>query len=202
MTGLRPAPAGRRHPGPAAGTPPRCALDLCSRSGPAEFADPATRRLVEHTGSTTELLEQWTGQPLTVRVLRQSWHPAPAFCRSVADLLRLDRDAQLVVRRSELAAPDGAPVSRNTVVAGLPADPRLAAALADLAQPLGRTLAPHAADFARELVASGRSPWHRETGGRRADRGRAVWRGYLLRSRGVPVAYVEERFDPSLVDAS
>ncbi|UOE18881.1 hypothetical protein NI17_019235 [Thermobifida halotolerans] len=167
-----------------------------------EFADPVTRRLVEHTGSTTEFLEQRTGHPLAVRVLRQDRCPAPSVCRSVADILRLDRDAQVVVRHSELAAPDGAPVSRNIVVAGAAADPRLAAALADLSRPLGRTLAPYAADYERELVASGRSPWHRGTEAQRAGTGRAVWRGYVIRSGGAPVLYVEERFDPRLVDAS
>lgn len=184
----------------AGGPPPGCGAE--PRRGVPGFTDPATRLLIGSSGYTTVLLERRLECPLGVRVVRQALLPASQVCEGVLRLLPVEGQARALVRDSELVTPSGTPVSRNTVIATTAAASPLGRALADTSTPLGRSLAAHAGQYGRELVASGRRPWLWEAPPSRAVRADAAWRGYVIRAQGHAEAYVEERFNPALVNAS
>ncbi|WP_116246981.1 hypothetical protein [Nocardiopsis sp. FIRDI 009] len=156
----------------------------------------SARHLISHPGSTTLLLERLLGLPLTVRVLGQDVRPAERLRADLRELLGLTPSARVIVRHSELHTPDGAPVSRNTVVSDARTPGEVARVLTDPTTPLGRSRLLRDGDQERRPVSFGRSPW--DAGGRR----QAMWRSYLIRLRAAPAIYVEERFNPDLVPDS
>ncbi|MFW6639890.1 chorismate--pyruvate lyase family protein [Nocardiopsis algeriensis] len=153
--------------------------------------------LLGHLGSTTLLLEEALGCPLSVRLLERRTATASELPARVSRLLGLARSAPVIVRRSEMSAADGIPVSRNLVVSDARTPRYLAEILSDPRTPLGRALAATAGSGSRRIVSCGRTPWDGEGTGV----GDAPCRDYLIRLPEAPPLYVAERFRPGLAGA-
>ncbi|WP_431781912.1 hypothetical protein [Streptomyces chumphonensis] len=158
------------------------------------FADPFTRRLVGHTGSTTEQLRLRTGQPLLLRLVSQRTGPPPE-----ADRLPLPHAARpapgtpWLVRVTELVTPQGLTVSRNLVTGRVPAAPAVLDAVTCPRTPLGSTLLRTGMPQRRTLLSAGTAPWPGAPGSP------AVRRGYLLHLADEAPLYVVEHFNPAVV---
>lgn len=183
----RPPAAGAAPPRRSAGSPAHPALLRVE-----QFAAPFTRRLLTHGGSTTALLEERVGAPLTLRVVRQTVRSAGSA--ALRSLLDAEEGRPWIVRRTELLRGGTSVVSRNLVTGPVPHRAEIADLLASATVPLGRGLADRRVPQHRRLLRVGRSPW--------PPRARsAAWRGYILHLEGEAPLYVEEFFHPAVAPA-
>ncbi|MCZ7416815.1 MULTISPECIES: chorismate--pyruvate lyase family protein [unclassified Streptomyces] len=180
------------------GTPPPPATSAAPPPAAHEerFADPFTRHLLGHTGSTTEQLRRRTGAPLRLRLVSQHTVPpadgdAP---RPGSPTVRRPADTPCLVRVTELLTPDGITVSRNLVTGPLPAAPAVADAVTRADTPLGPALARAGVRQRRTLLGVGLAPWPQAPTGPPAVR-----RAYLLYLADEPPLRVVERFNPAVV---
>jgi chorismate-pyruvate lyase len=157
------------------------------------FASPSTRMLLSSEGLTTTLLTAWVGTAVRVRwAEHQRVHVGDAPT-GAGTLLRLDGDAEVVVRHSVLAARDGRDLSRNVVVARLGLAPRAEECLTDTSVPLGERLHAAGTGYRRSVLDAGRSCW-----GQSSDRP-AAYKTYVLWHGDEPLATICEVFNPEVV---
>ncbi|WP_219090662.1 hypothetical protein [Streptomyces sp. JJ38] len=189
MRTLGTARTGTPPPPTASGAPPPAARG-------ERFADPFTRHLTGHTGSTTEQLRKRTGAPLRLRLVSQhTASPADGDApRPASRTVRRPADTPHLVRVTELLTPDGITVSRNLVTGPLPATPAIADAVTRADTPLGPALALAGVHQRRTLLSVGLTPWPQAPAGPPAVR-----RSYLLYLADEPPLRVVERFNPAVV---
>ncbi|MEV0504057.1 hypothetical protein AB0I84_41580 [Streptomyces spectabilis] len=159
-----------------------------------QFADPFTRRLLTHRGSTTALLEHHLGAPLALRLVAQRVRRTGMAAAHLLPLLGPHADEPWLVRRTELRHHSHAAVSRNLVMGPLPRRADLCTILTSDTVPLGRALAEHRLPQRRRLLRVGRSPW-------RPLATSAAWRGYVVHVDDELPFYVEEFFHPAIAPA-
>jgi hypothetical protein len=143
---------------------------------------------------TTELLEHHSRRPLCLRVRTQTLvSPRVGDDRS-RWLPHLTPALPWLVRRTELATPEGTVVSRNVVIGRLPQNDELAAAVTSRLVPLGRSVAASGVPHRRTRLTAGLSDWPGPCGALPA-----VARSYLLHLDGEFPLHVEETFNPAVV---
>ncbi|MCX4745624.1 hypothetical protein OG455_08835 [Kitasatospora sp. NBC_01287] len=153
------------------------------------FADPFTRRLLHHRGSTTAQLEQWLGCRLRLRVVDQRLTPLspPGDPLAAAEAC--------LVRRTELLTGNGLVVSRNLVIGQLPQQQELVEVVTALTVPLGRAVAERGIAQRRTALGVSLGAWREPLG----NEVPAVRRRYLLRLATAAPLYVVELFNPAVV---
>jgi hypothetical protein len=102
---------------------------------PERFADPRTRRIMSHRWSTTDLLEELLGEPVSVAAAYIG-----AALPELFPTLRPPPREILLARRTTLATPTRPDVSENVVIALDGISDQVAAAILDRRTPLGRSL--------------------------------------------------------------
>ncbi|GAA0487631.1 hypothetical protein [Streptomyces olivaceiscleroticus] len=151
----------------------------------------ATRMLLSSDGSTTLLLEALLDTRLAVHVEDQSTVPVGQLPPTAVTALGLRPGAAAVRRASALLTPEGAVVSRNTVVFTAP--PGGWSGSASDAAPLGKRLRQHGTRQHREILSSGAAVW--------PDHGerRCAYKEYVITCDDSARLYVREHFSPEYV---
>ncbi|WP_117213843.1 hypothetical protein [Allorhizocola rhizosphaerae] len=140
-------------------------------------------------GSTTVLLEALVGEELKLEVRDQETRPARTLEPRIRLLLDLTPEFSVLVRRSALCTPDGRDVSRNLVVARYRTH-KLHAVFTSRTEPIGQGLMRLGLSRARRVVGTGVTDW---------DATVCAYKAYVVLDGHDPVAYIHERFNPSIV---
>ncbi|MBB5920138.1 chorismate-pyruvate lyase [Actinoalloteichus hoggarensis] len=159
----------------------------------AAFEPAVTRRILEHRGSTTALLGELSGAPVSLRLLEQRIVGRLLVPDAVSSALHTTSEhAEMILRRSALLDAGARLLSLNRTVApaGLPA--AVAAALTSAQVPIGIGLSALGRVERRDFLARGRTRWPG-----RAE-GRCAFREYVIRLDGLPVLFVHEAFNPAV----
>lgn len=159
----------------------------------ALVANPISRMILTHDGSTTHLLSQLLGQQLTLRTTLQAQRPAAAVLPSrLRALLKVQTDDHVVLRRSELLAGAQA-ITSNKVVADM-THPAVRQALADPDKALGLVLREQRVEHHRALISVEIISWEWPSEGHHLS----YRRDYLIHVAGRPALYIRETFHPRI----
>ncbi|AOS62169.1 hypothetical protein [Actinoalloteichus hymeniacidonis] len=162
--------------------------------GPFEaFGASTTRRILDYRGSTTALLIELSGAPISLRLLQQQMVDRAVVPEGVSTAIYPDLARhEVILRRSALFDAQQRLLSLNCTVAPLGLPPAVTAALTSSETPIGTGLAELAVQQRREHTARGRTRWPGPA------KGRCAFREYLILVDEQPALFVHEAFNPAL----
>ncbi|WP_164931545.1 chorismate pyruvate-lyase family protein [Longirhabdus pacifica] len=154
--------------------------------------DNASRMLLQSDGSTTQLLESMLNEPLDVIVVKQEMLQSYHIDPTIAALLRIPNDENVLERYSQLVTKDNTVVSNNYVVCRLGLDANVMQKLHQGSIPIGKIWSSNRLSGHRMLLGYGQEFHDKE-------QRQVPYKHYIQWHDDVPRLYIREKFNPAYV---